>query len=136
MTVCHPPSSPVPIAYLFPFSPSDTCYRTVSILSTACLFPTDADTSLFRVDPASGLPQISETQILAYVRHLSEDIGYRTVGTTEHAIADKWMIDTAYEVQNECERLVRENPGGHKLQCDVWHQQGSGSHRCVSTDRP
>lgn len=41
------------------------------------------------IDPKTGLPQISETQILAYTRHLSEDIGYRTVGTSEHALADK-----------------------------------------------
>lgn len=101
------------------------------LLATACLFPTDDDPSRFRVDPSSGLPQISETQILAYVRHLSEEIGYRTVGTSEHALADKWMVDTAYEIQDECERLVRADPSGRKLQCDVWHQQGSGSHRCV-----
>jgi hypothetical protein len=82
------------------------------------------------VDPGTGLPQISEAQILAYSRILSEDIGYRTVGTFEHALADKWMVDTAYEVQRECERLVRVD-SGRKLECEVWHQRGSGSHRCV-----
>ncbi|KAI0297822.1 hypothetical protein B0F90DRAFT_1811013 [Multifurca ochricompacta] len=80
------------------------------------------------VNSDTGLPQISETQILAYVRHLSEDIGYRTVGTAEHALADKWMVDTAYEIQKECEQLVRADPG-RKLECEVWHQRGSGSHR-------
>jgi len=40
------------------------------------------------------------------------------------------MIDTAHEIQKECERLVRVGPG-RKLECEVWHQQGSGSHRCV-----
>ena len=80
----------------------------------------------------TGLPQISETQILAYVRHLSEDIGYRTVGTSEHALADKWMIDKAYEVQRECEQLLRTAPG-RKLECEVWHQRGGGTHRCVPT---
>jgi hypothetical protein len=89
------------------------------------------DVSLsLRIDPETGLPQISETQILAYARHLSEDIGYRTVGTYEHALADGWMVDMAYEVQKECERLVGADTG-RKLECEVWHQRGSGSHRCV-----
>ncbi|KAH9021484.1 hypothetical protein EDB84DRAFT_1512163 [Lactarius hengduanensis] len=76
----------------------------------------------------TGLPQISETQILAYVRHLSEDIGFRTVGTAEHALADKWMIDTAHEVQRECQQIVQADPE-RKLECEVWHQRGSGAHR-------
>ncbi|KAH9989914.1 hypothetical protein BJV74DRAFT_922202 [Russula compacta] len=80
------------------------------------------------VDPGTGFPQVSETQILAYVRHLSEDIGYRTVGTAEHALADEWMVDTAHKVQRECERLVHVDPG-RRLECEVWHQRGSGSHR-------
>jgi hypothetical protein len=85
---------------------------------------------LFSVNSETGLPQISESQILAYTRHLSEDIGYRTVGTAEHALADKWMIETAYKIQRECERLVQVDPG-RKLECEVWHQRGSGSHRYV-----
>ncbi|KAI9448865.1 hypothetical protein BJY52DRAFT_1206477 [Lactarius psammicola] len=80
------------------------------------------------VNPETGLPQISETQILGYVRHLSEDIGFRTVGTAEHALADKWMIDTAHEVQKECQRIVEADPE-RKLECEVWHQRGSGAHR-------
>ncbi|KAH8993018.1 hypothetical protein EDB92DRAFT_1986255 [Lactarius akahatsu] len=80
------------------------------------------------VNPDTGLPQISETQILAHVRHLSEDIGFRTVGTAEHALADKWMIDTAHEVQRECQRIVQADPE-RKLECEVWHQRGSGAHR-------
>ncbi len=63
-------------------------------------------------------------------QHLSEDIGYRAIGTTEHALVDKWMVDTAYEIQ-ECERLVRADPGGPTLECEGWHQRGSGSHQCI-----
>ena len=101
-----------------------------AFLSTAVpAFVTD-DSVFLSVNPETGLPQISETQILAYARHLSEDIGYRTVGTFEHALADKWMVNTAYEIQKECERLVREDPR-RKLECEVWHQRGSGSHRCA-----
>jgi hypothetical protein len=83
---------------------------------------------VFSVNPETGLPQISEAQILEYARQLSEDIGYRTVGTAEHALADKWMVEKAYKVQSECERLVQLDPG-RKLECEVWHQRGSGSHR-------
>ena len=68
--------------------------------SVACPVPTDDDPSLVRVDPRTGLPQILES---TYVRHLSENIGYRTVGTTEHTLTDKWMVDTAYEIREESE---------------------------------
>ena len=52
-------------------------------------------------------------------QHLSEDIGYRAIGTTEHAFSGKWMVDTAYKIQKECERLVRTDPGGPKLESEV-----------------
>ena len=78
----------------------------------------------------TSLPQISEAQILSYARHLSEDIGYRTVGTREHALGDAWMLEKAYELQKQCEEVVKANPE-RKLECEVWRQEGSGSHRCV-----
>lgn len=84
----------------------------------------------FSINLKTGLPQISETQILSYVRNLSEDIGFRTVGTAEHALADEWMIDKAHEVQKECQRLVEADPE-RNLECEVWHQRGSGAHRYV-----
>ena len=66
-------------------------------------------------------------QILAYVRHFSEDIGFHAVGTAEHALADEWMIDP---VQRECQRLVEAGPE-RKLEREVWHRRGSGAQRCV-----
>ncbi|KAF8625164.1 hypothetical protein AX15_005531 [Amanita polypyramis BW_CC] len=86
-------------------------------------------------DPHTHLPQISETRILDMARYLSEDIGYRTVGTYEHALGDKWFYDQVLTFQKECERVVSAvsgagmGPGGRKLECEVWRQQGSGSHR-------
>ena len=74
------------------------------------------------------LPQISETQILSHVRHLSEDIGYRTVGTREHALGDAWMLEQARELVRQCEEAVKSVPG-RKLECEVWRQEGSGNHR-------
>ncbi|KAF7431225.1 hypothetical protein PC9H_006946 [Pleurotus ostreatus] len=79
-------------------------------------------------DPLTNLPQISETRILSYAQHLSEDIGYRTVGTYEHALADEWMWQQANRMKELCEQVVREE-GHRKLECEVWRQQGSGSHR-------
>lgn len=64
------------------------------------------------------------------MRHLSEDIGFRTVGTAEHALADEWMIKTAHQVEKECQRIVEVDPE-RKLECEVWHQRGSGAHRYV-----
>ncbi|KAJ7625774.1 hypothetical protein FB45DRAFT_922289 [Roridomyces roridus] len=78
-------------------------------------------------DALTNLPQLSETRILGFVKHLSEDIGYRTVGTYEHALADTWMLEQAQEAQRHCERVVKES--GRKLECEVWRQQGSGTHR-------
>ncbi|KAF8682072.1 hypothetical protein AX14_004421 [Amanita brunnescens Koide BX004] len=81
-------------------------------------------------DPHTRLPQISEKRILDLARYLSEDIGYRTVGSYEHALADKWFYDRVLVFQRECERVVGGmGHGGRRLQCEVWRQQGSGSHR-------
>jgi hypothetical protein len=66
---------------------------------------------------------------LAYAKYLSEDVGYRTVGTREHALADAWMLQQANDIKQECERLAEET--GRKLECEVWRQEGSGSHRYV-----
>ncbi|KAF7318377.1 Peptide hydrolase [Mycena chlorophos] len=79
------------------------------------------------IDAQTGLPQISERMILNVAQHLSEGIGYRTVGTLEHALADTWMHDLAKEMKDDCNRIARES--GRKLECEVWRQQGSGTHR-------
>ncbi|THH28363.1 hypothetical protein EUX98_g5818 [Antrodiella citrinella] len=81
-----------------------------------------------RVNPLTSLPQLSEHQILAHAKYLSEDIGYRTVGTREHALGDAWMVEQAGILQKQCEEIVKTSPG-RKLQCETWRQEGSGSHR-------
>ncbi|KAI0924464.1 hypothetical protein AcW2_005343 [Taiwanofungus camphoratus] len=80
------------------------------------------------INPITGLPQLSEAQVLAYAKYLSEDIGYRTVGTKEHALGDAWMLKQVEALRAQCDDAVRANPE-RKLECEVWHQQGSGSHR-------
>ena len=79
------------------------------------------------MNPSTQLPQISEVNILGIAKYLSEDIGYRTVGTFEHALADTWMVQQAQMMRSECEKIATGT--GRKLECEVWHQQGSGSHR-------
>ena len=83
-------------------------------------------------------PQLSEAQVLAHAKYLSEDIGYRTVGSREHALGDAWILRQAEEVRAQCEAAVRAVPE-RKLECEVWHQKGSGHHRYVfitSTPEP
>ena len=82
----------------------------------------------YRTNPVTKLPQISEPRILSVAKTLSEDIGYRIVGTREHFLADRWMLQAAEHVKQNCERIVNET--GRKLECEVWRQEGSGSHRC------
>ena len=84
-------------------------------------------TSTHRTDPVTKLPQISESRILGVAKTLSEDVGYRIVGTREHAIADKWMVQAAEHVKQNCQRII--NKTGRKLECEVWRQEGNGSHR-------
>ncbi|KAH7910240.1 hypothetical protein BJ138DRAFT_132560 [Hygrophoropsis aurantiaca] len=79
-------------------------------------------------DAVTTLPKISESTILGYAKYLSEDIGYRTPGTREHALADEWMTNKAHELKTECDRIVS-RAQGRKLECEVWRQQGNGSHR-------
>ncbi|KAH9839719.1 uncharacterized protein C8Q71DRAFT_905143 [Rhodofomes roseus] len=79
-------------------------------------------------NPTTGLPQLSEARVLAHAKYLSEDIGFRTVGTREHAEGDAWMVKQAEDIQRQCEEIVRAHPT-RKLECEVWHQQGSGAHR-------
>ncbi|KLO13952.1 hypothetical protein SCHPADRAFT_920864 [Schizopora paradoxa] len=77
---------------------------------------------------SNGRTQLSEAAILGYAKYLSEDIGFRTVGTREHALGDSWMLSKAEELKKLCEDKVKAEPG-RKLECEVWRQEGSGSHR-------
>lgn len=81
-----------------------------------------------RYDPSTNFPQLSEAAILSHAKYLSEDIGYRSVGTREHALGDAWMHKKAEELKNLCADVVAKEPG-RKLECEVWRQVGSGSHR-------
>ncbi|KAF8576245.1 hypothetical protein K439DRAFT_1640647 [Ramaria rubella] len=69
----------------------------------------------------------SESHILSVAEHLSSTIGFRTVGTKEHAEGDAWMLQQVQRLKEECDAIVR-NSHSH-MECEVWRQQGSGKHR-------
>ncbi|KAH8104338.1 hypothetical protein DFH11DRAFT_1883465 [Phellopilus nigrolimitatus] len=77
---------------------------------------------------AAHTPQLSEHTVFAHTRHLSERIGFRTVGTRERVRADAWMLGQADALKALCDDAVRAEPG-RQLECQVWHQQASSSHR-------
>ncbi|KZO92928.1 hypothetical protein CALVIDRAFT_540603 [Calocera viscosa TUFC12733] len=76
---------------------------------------------------STGAPQLSEHRMLDIARHLSEDIGYRTVGTREHALADGWMSEQLADLKTLCDAEAAVD--GRELECEVWRQEGSGKHR-------
>ncbi|KAG8893391.1 hypothetical protein FRB99_001981, partial [Tulasnella sp. 403] len=86
-------------------------------------------------DMYSGLPQMSEKAILAHAKYLSEDIGFRTVGTREHALGDKYVHEQAKLIQAACQEAVKMAPT-RRLECEVWRQEGSGTHRFDIMGKP
>ena len=71
----------------------------------------------YRHNPITNAPQLSEAAILSHAKYLSEDIGYRSVGTREHALGDAWTLQKAEELKKLCEKaVVRET--GRKLECE------------------
>jgi hypothetical protein len=97
------------------------------------MFTADGVSSLSpSIDPKTGLPQISENPDQAPRVHPASFRGHldtAPLGPPNMPLRiNKWVIYTAHEIQKECERLVRVDPG-RQLECEVWHQQGSGSHR-------
>jgi hypothetical protein len=72
-------------------------------------------------DDATGLPHFSEAQALRYVKHYSEDIGYRIVGTPEMDESVKYTLQVIEDLKSQI-------PAGANVEIDVSHQQGDGSH--------
>lgn len=85
------------------------------------------------IDPITGAPLLSEVSILSDTRVLSEDIGFRTVGTREHMLGDEWWEKRARGVCEDAEKAwdeIEKTGGGKRLwNCEVERQIGSGTHR-------
>ncbi|KIJ43580.1 hypothetical protein M422DRAFT_229023 [Sphaerobolus stellatus SS14] len=73
--------------------------------------------------------RLSEAHMLDVAKHLSETIGYRTVGTKEHAEGDAWMVEQVKLLKKECDNIVKNVHSGRHLECEIWRQEGSGKHR-------
>lgn len=96
--------------------------------STRADISKDLPEPLEAYNPITSLPQISESRILETARILSEDIGFRTPGTREHAVGEEWLWHQVTNIKQECDKIVRKSPS-RNLECEIWHQKGSGSHR-------
>ncbi|WVQ80122.1 hypothetical protein IAT38_002223 [Cryptococcus sp. DSM 104549] len=68
----------------------------------------------------AGRPQPAEANVLAHIQAL-EDIGYRTVGTYEALAGEKYVLDQVLELVERCN-------AGAVLNCEWFHQKGSGFH--------
>ena len=91
-------------------------------------FPFKSFMIVSRFNAVSNTSQISETEILNHAQYLSEDIGFRTVGTREHALGDAWMLEQALEIKRFCDEAVKVT-SERKMECEVDRQVGSGSQR-------
>lgn len=84
-----------------------------------------------------GAPQISEGRILEHVSELTDphSIGFRTVGTKEHALGDAWAVRQVQNLAALCESVkATAELEGRKvdLECEWDRQQGSGTHKYVA----
>jgi hypothetical protein len=71
-------------------------------------------------DPATNLPQFSEVQALKYVRHYSEDIGYRIVGTPE--------MDQTIDYTIQVLEQLKADSLNDGLEFEISRQRGDGHH--------
>ncbi|KAG8808009.1 hypothetical protein FRC19_006176, partial [Serendipita sp. 401] len=83
---------------------------------------------------ASGRPQLSESRILSMVTELTDplNIGFRTVGSREHALGDAWAVQQVQDLAELCDHVrARAAKDGRTvdLECDWDWQQGSGTHK-------
>lgn len=93
--------------------------------------PTPRD---IHVDSLEAQPHFSETKSLEYIRTLSEDIGYRIVGTQQHIDAERYVeaLVKQYEgwhTTRSADDLANRTNHQGDTQVEVWTQVGDGAHR-------
>ncbi|KAE9386618.1 hypothetical protein BT96DRAFT_1026164 [Gymnopus androsaceus JB14] len=72
-------------------------------------------------------PVLIGVPLYSYREHVY--IGYRTTGTFEHARGEDWLWDQVSQVKHSCDELVSRSSNQSGLECEIWHQKGSSSHR-------
>ncbi|KAF9111290.1 hypothetical protein BGX27_005129 [Mortierella sp. AM989] len=85
------------------------------------------------LDSVSGHAQFSEANVRKIVRHLSEDIGYRVVGTEQELDSKKYLIKELSQLKEDARIGSLRKPVTDMDQAwpnfDMWVQVGDGSHR-------
>lgn len=95
--------------------------------------PTPRDIDVASLDAPA---HFSENKALEHIRVLSEDIGYRIVGTEEHVRAEKWLESVVKQYEGWHRTLAHDDPAADNgtrrpgdTQVEVWTQVGDGAHR-------
>ncbi|KAG0003762.1 hypothetical protein BGZ80_011579 [Entomortierella chlamydospora] len=79
-------------------------------------------------DPVSGQLQFSEENVRQVVRHMTQDIGYRIVGTEQELETKDYLIKELSSLQEHA-KLESLRSGLRLPNFDMWVQVGDGSHR-------
>jgi hypothetical protein len=87
------------------------------------------------VDSLTSPAHFSEQAALEHISVLSDQIGYRIVGTKQHVEAEKW-VESIVKQYEGWHRTVEGSDAGNvtgdargDTQVEVWTQIGDGSHR-------
>ncbi|KAK3838804.1 MAG: hypothetical protein J3R72DRAFT_402405 [Linnemannia gamsii] len=79
------------------------------------------------IDPSTGQRQFSEENVRTIVRHLSEDIGYRIVGTEQDHETQLYLLNEIQALKAQAESHNKISGAFPKF--DVWVQKDDGAHQ-------
>ncbi|KAI7818545.1 hypothetical protein BC939DRAFT_401367 [Gamsiella multidivaricata] len=85
------------------------------------------------IDPVTGQYRFSEENVRRVVRHLSEDIGYRIVGTEQDLETQAYLVRELTVLREQAQRESTKRSGAEtEMQLpkfDMWVQVADGSHQ-------
>ncbi|KAF9429994.1 hypothetical protein BGZ94_008725 [Podila epigama] len=79
-------------------------------------------------NPISGLPQFAESNVRRVVKHLSEDIGYRIVGTAQDQETQTYLLGEIKSLEAQAKLHTLKGASGLPT-IETWVQVADGSHR-------
>ncbi|WBW73084.1 ER metallopeptidase Erm1 [Schizosaccharomyces osmophilus] len=106
------------VSSLFLFALIVLMTQIVSYFHNSLISPVD---SLYKPD---GTPQLSEKAIMRHVKELSENIGYRILGTVEQDRARRYIMDEVLAIQKNLEN----SPLSNTHEIEVYYESGDGAH--------
>ncbi|EPY49730.1 peptidase [Schizosaccharomyces cryophilus OY26] len=92
--------------------------QVVSYFHNSLLTPVD---SLYKPD---GTSQFSERAVMRHVKELSENIGYRILGTIEQDRARQYIMDEVLATQKN----LQNSPYSNTHEIEVFYESGDGAH--------